>query len=190
MLTRAFRVLLLALPMVAAPLAAQSAQAYGVQLSALFTSITAGGTSVAGAGAEVQQRFNRAYASEGFGAVSIGLGAQYSVHSKIRDRLRIAGMFVEPRWVPPTGSETVFPYVSARLAVLRMSGSFEFAESGSALGSGFGLGGGVAVRLSQTVNLDAGAQLVRQQFGTISVLTFKPFTTYTAKIGVTIGYPR
>ncbi len=169
---------------------AQSAQPFAVQLSAFFTTINAGKSNVAGAGAELQQRFSRVYASEKFGALSLGVGGQYSVHSKVNDKLKIAGVFLEPRWVPPTGSATVFPYLSARLALQRMQGVFQFAEGGSTSGSGYGAGGGVALRLSSRMNLDAGAQLIRQQFGTIGVVTFKPFTTYTAKIGVSFGYPK
>lgn len=70
-------------------LAAQNAQPYAAQLSALFTTIRAGNSDVAGAGVEVQQRFNRLYATEAIGAVSLGLGGQYTVHTKVQDRLSI-----------------------------------------------------------------------------------------------------
>ncbi len=169
---------------------AQSAQPYAVQVSALFTTITAGNSSVSGAGIEVQPRFSRLYATESFGALSLGIGGQYTVHAKVRDRLRIAGLFAEPRWVPATGSTTLFPYLSARLAVQRLTGVFQFAEGGSTWGSAFGAGGGLAIKLTRRSNLDAGVQLVRQQFGTIGVLTFRPFTTYTAKIGLSMGFTR
>ncbi len=169
---------------------AQSAQPYAAQLSAMFTTIQAGNATVSGAGIELQQRFNRLYASERFGALSLGIGGQYTVHTKVRDELRITGVFVEPRWVPATGTKRIFPYLSARLAVQRLRGSFQFAAGGNTTGSAFGGGGGVAVKLARQINLDAGAQLVRQQFGTIGVLTFRPFTTYTAKVGISLGYPR
>ncbi|MES3033499.1 MAG: hypothetical protein V4813_05830 [Gemmatimonadota bacterium] len=178
------------LALAASTAGAQNAQAYAAQLSAFFTTIRAGNTNVSGAGVEVQQRFNRIYATEGFGAVSLGIGGQYTVHTKVRDRLQIAGVFVEPRWVPATGSSSVFPYLSARLAVQRMKGTFQFAEGGSSLGSAFGAGGGIAFKLSRSVNIDAGAQLVRQQFGAIGDVEFRPFTTYTAKVGISLGYPR
>ncbi len=169
---------------------AQSAQPYAVQVSALFTTITAGNTSVSGAGVELQPRYSRLYATETFGALSLGIGAQYSVHAKVRDRLKIAGLFAEPRWVPATASSTLFPYLSARLAIQRLTGVFQFAEGGSTWGSAFGAGGGLAVKLTRRTNLDAGVQLVRQQFGTIGALTFRPFTTYTAKIGISMGFTR
>ncbi len=170
--------------------AAQSAQAYAAQASALFTTIRAGTTTVSGAGVELQQRFSRLYATESFGALSLGIGLQYTVHSKVQDRLKIAGIFLEPRWVPATGSSRFFPYLSARLAAQRMTGEFQFAEGGQANGSAVGAGGGLAIRLSRQVNLDAGAQLVRQQFGSIGALSFRPFSTYTAKVGISLGYPR
>jgi hypothetical protein len=169
---------------------AQSAQAYAAQASALFTTIRAGTTTVSGAGLELQQRFSRLYATESFGALSVGIGVQYTVHSKVQDQLKIAGLFLEPRWVPATGSSRFFPYLSARLAAQRMTGEFQFAEGGRSNGSALGAGGGLAIRLSRQANLDAGVQLVRQQFGSIGVLSFRPFSTYTAKIGISLGYPR
>jgi hypothetical protein len=175
---------------VAQPMAAQSAQPYAAQISALFTTIRAGGASLGGTGVELQQRFSRVYATETFGALSIGIGGQYTVHAKVKDRLNIAGIFVEPRWVPATGSSKVFPYLSARIAFQRLAGDFQFADDGSANGSALGAGGGLAVRVTRMINLDAGVQLVRQQFGSIGVLTFRPFTTYNAKIGASFGYPR
>ncbi len=169
---------------------AQNAQPYAAQLSAFFTTIRAGSDNVPGVGVELQQRLNRLYATESFGALSLGLGGQYTVHSKVRDRLQIAGVFVEPRWVPATGSVNVYPYLSARLAVQRMTGEFQFAEGGNSYGTAFGVGGGLAVKITRRINIDAGAQLVRQQFGDIGVLQFAALTTYTAKIGVSVGYPR
>lgn len=182
--------LVAAISLSAGPLSAQSAQPYGVQAGALFTTIQAGTTRVSGAGVELQQRFNRLYATESFGALSLGVGVQFTVHAKGNDELEIRGLFVEPRWVPPISLGTLFPYLSARLALQQLHGTFQFAEGGSALGSAFGAGGGVAVRVSRRINLDAGAQLLRQQFGNIGPLTFRPFTTYNAKIGVSLGYPR
>jgi hypothetical protein len=184
------RRLLLWCAFLAAPLRAQSAQPYAAQLSALFTTIQAGTTTVSGAGVELQQRFSRVYASESFGALSLGIGGQYTVHKKVKDKLQIAGIFIEPRWVPPVSIGCVYPYLSARLAAQRMKGEFQFAEDGSANGSAFGAGGGVAIRVASMINIDAGAQLIRQQFGNVGALAFKPFTTYTAKIGISLGYPR
>lgn len=173
----------------AAPvLQAQSAQPFGVQLSALFTTIQTGSTRVAGSGVELQQRFNRLYTDEGFGALSLGIGAQFTVHTKAEDRLGIVGLFLEPRYVPPTSSGRFFPYLSARLALQRVSGEFQFADGGSSVGTAYGAGGGFAVRLSRRTNFDVGVQLVRQQYGSIGSVRLEPFNTYTAKVGVSLGY--
>jgi len=171
---------------------AQNAQPYAAQFSALFTTIRTGSANTGGAGVELQQRFNRLYATERFGAVSLGVGGQFTTHTTLllRDRLRIAGVFVEPRWVPATGLVDVFPYLSARLAVQRLTGDFRFTESGGSFGAALGVGGGLAVKLTRRINIDAGAQLIRQQFGDIGAQQFDPFSTYTAKIGVSVGYPR
>jgi hypothetical protein len=184
------RVALLLFTIAIRPAAGQSAQRYAAQISAMTTTIRTGGTTVSGAGVDVQQRFSRIYSTETFGALSLGLGAQYSVHAKVRDRLRILGAFVEPRWVPPTSSTTLFPYVSVRAGVQRMAASFQFANSGSTLGTSVGAGGGVAVRVTRTVNVDAGLQYVRQYYGSIGTVTFKPFSTYNARLGVSVGYPQ
>ena len=177
---------------VATSLRAQSAQPFSLQLAALFTTIRASstGSSIPGAGVEPQLRFNRLIASEKYGAISLGIGGQYTVHTKVKDKLTIAGVFLEPRWVPATSSNRIFPYLSARLAVLHMNGEFQFAAGGSSTGSGFGAGGGLAIRVTRMVNLDAGVQLVQQRFGKIGTVTFRPFATYTAKIGASLGFPQ
>lgn len=161
---------------------AQSAQPYSLQLAALFTSFNNGGTNVGGVGVEPQFRLNRLYSTDDFGALSLGIGGQFTSHSRNGDNLRITGVFLEPRWVPALKSNTIFPYLSARLSLLQQSNNF---EAPSSSGSGFGAGGGVAIKLTRTVNLDGGVQLVRQKLG-----EFDGFTTYTAKVGFSMGFPR
>lgn len=174
---------------IAAPVSqAQSAQPFAVQVSALFTTIQTGSVRIAGSGVELQQRFNRLYADEDFGAVSLGVGAQFTVHTKAEDRLGIVGLFLEPRYVPPTSSGRFFPYLSARLAVQRVSGEFQFAEGGSSFGTAYGAGGGFAVRITRRTNFDVGVQLTRQQYGEIGSVRLDTFNTYTAKVGVSLGY--
>ena len=181
----------LVLSCVSTPLRAQSAQPFSLQLAALFTTIRASnsGSSVAGTGVEPQLRFNRLLTSEKYGALSLGIGGQYTVHTKVQDKLTISGVFLEPRWVPATSFSRVYPYLSARLSLLHMKGEFQFAEGGTSSGNGIGAGGGLAIRLTRTVNLDAGIQLVQQSFSKIGTVTFRPFATYTAKIGATFGFP-
>ncbi len=161
---------------------AQSAQPYSLQFAALFAGFDNGGANVGGVGVEPQFRLNRLYSTDGFGALSLGIGGQYTSHSRGGDNLKISGLFFEPRWVPALKSNTIFPYLSARLAFLRQSNNFETPTSS---GTGFGAGGGVAIKLTKTINLDAGVQLVRQKLG-----NFDGFTTYTAKVGASVGFPR
>jgi hypothetical protein len=184
---RAHRAALVAATLAPCALAAQSAQRFGVQVAALFTEIDRDGQVIRGAGIEPQFRFNRLVSTESLGALSLGIGAQLTSHTKGNDELRILGAFVEPRWVPPLPSTTIFPYLSGRVALLRVDGSFVFAPSGQSWGSAYGAGGGVVVRLSRTVNLDVGAQLLRQRFGDVGIVRFRPFTTYAAKAGLSIG---
>ncbi len=177
----------------APPIHAQSAQPYSVQLAVLFTSFKNGGSSIGGTGVEPQFRLNRLYSTESFGALSLGIGGQYTTHSSSGQTLTISGLFLEPRWVPAAiRSNNVAPYLSARLAFLRQSNNFGSSSSGS----GFGGGGGLAIKLTKTTNLDAGVQLVRQSFGDFKVngasqtSSFVPFTTYAAKVGISLGFPR
>jgi len=176
----------------ATPILAQSAQKYALQLAVLSTSIGVGtgATSTGGIGFEPQIRFNRLVSREGF-AISLGLGGQYTKHSAGGDELNISGVFLEPRFVPVIGSSSIFPYLSGRLALLRQSSNFGTNSGGYA----FGAGGGIVIKLSKTVNLDGGAQLVRQKLGDFTFSDgdpgqFNPFTTYAAKVGLNFGFPR
>ncbi len=171
---------------------AQSAQKYAFQLAVLSTSIGvgSGATSTQGIGVEPQLRFNRFYVTESFG-ISLGVGGQYTSHTAGNDELNIRGLFLEPRFVPVLGSSKIFPYLSGRLATLQQTSNFGTSSGGYAFGGGAGL----VIKLSARFNLDAGAQLVRQQFSDFSFTdgsagSFNPFTTYAAKIGFNYGFPR
>lgn len=185
--------LLLALSVLAsAPrVGAQSAQKYALQFSVLGTSFQGSdGSNIGGQGFEPQFRFNRVYASESFGALSIGIGGQYTQHSSGGDELTITGAFLEPRWVPNTSSTRFFPYLAGRLAALQQSNNFGTSSGGYAVGAGAGL----AVKLTRTVNLDGGVALVRQKFGDFTLDggvpgSFNAFNTYAAKVGASFGFP-
>ena len=169
---------------------AQSAQAHSAQIAALVTTIRPGTGSITGAGIEPQFRFNRIYSTEKSGAISLGIGAQYTLHSGSRDRMQVAGVFVEPRWALPFSAGCAYPYVAARFAALHVVGEFRDSPDGGTNGVSVGVGPGVAFRLTPTANLDAGVQLSHQQFGSIGAVRFGGSTTYAAKVGVTIGLPR
>ncbi len=178
----------------AASLHAQGAQKYGFQLSVLSTSIGVGTESTGGFGLEPQFRLNRLYRSASSGVVSLGIGAQWTTHSSGADEITITGAFVEPRWVPVLPYERVFPYLSGRVAVLNQSNNFGTSSSGLA----YGAGGGLAYVVNRRVNIDAGVAIIRQSFGDFTFTRdglsgaggFDPFTTYAAKLGVSVGFPR
>lgn len=182
----------LALGAAKAPLHAQGAQPFGLQLSLLSTSIRIGsGTAASGGiGFEPQLRFNRLLRSER-GVLSLGLGGQWTTHTSGVDEITITGGFVEPRWVPALPYERVFPYVAGRVAVLNQSNNFGTSSSGLA----YGAGGGLAFVVNRRLNIDAGVTLVRQQFGDITLTrsglsgtgSFPTVTTYAAKIGFSLG---
>ena len=174
---------------------AQGAQKFGAQLSLLGTSIeTANGSRSGGVGLEGQFRINHLYRSTSSGVISLGFGGQWTDHKSGQDEITITGAFVEPRWVPPLPFERVFPYVAVRLAALNQSNNFGTSSSGAA----FGAGGGIAFVLNPHINIDAGVALVRQSFGDFTFTrsgltgtgTFDPFTTYAAKIGLSVGFPK
>ena len=169
---------------------AQSAQPHSAQIAALVTTIRPGTGSITGAGIEPQFRFNRIYSTENSGAISLGIGAQYTVHSGTRDRMQVAGIFVEPRWALPFSAGCAYPYVAARVAALHVAGEFRDSPDGGTNGVSVGVGPGVAFRLTSTTNLDAGLHLAHQRFGSIGTVPFGGSTTYAAKVGVTIGLPR
>ena len=169
---------------------AQSAQPHSAQIAALITTIRPGTGSITGAGIEPQFRLNRVYSTENSGAISLGIGAQYTLHSGSRDRMQVAGLFVEPRWALPFSAGCAYPYVAARLAALHVVGEFRDSPDGGTNGVSVGAGPGVAFRLTPTANLDAGVQLSHQRFGSIGTVHFGGSTTYAAKIGITLGLPR
>lgn len=173
----------------AAPAAAQSAQAVSLQVSGLAGAITFRDTLQFGAGAEAQIRFNRVLASDG-GVLSIGVGAQYTHHSfAAGQRFDVTGEFLEPRYAFALSSERFFPYLSARIAVLRQTSNVVDASNGFAAGAGAGFG----YALGRNLNLDVGAAVLVQQFGHTTITAsrqpyaFGTMPGYALKIGLSIG---
>jgi hypothetical protein len=184
---RLFAAALLACPAI---LAAQSSQAYAVQISAFGTGIVVRDGVLTGYGVEPQFRINHV-AEPSAGVLSIGLGGQYTTH-KSGDgfTLKVMGAFVEPRLVIRTNQKTVFPYLAARVAIMQQSSDFLSTTSGYA----FGGGGGLAIKLTPSINLDAGVAILYQSFAdaktsTNVVYTFGALASYAAKIGLNIGFP-
>jgi hypothetical protein len=179
-----------ALALVSRDGSAQSKQPYSVQASVLATAINFNDRNVGGVGVEAQVRANRLAVSPR-GILSAGLGVQATSHSSGSQRVDLRGVFFEPRYAFVLQSDRWFPYVAARLAVLRQSGNFATASNGF----GAGAGGGVVVALSPRVNLDFGGAAIRQSFGDVTrtgsgqgiPARFEPFFGYALKAGVNLG---
>lgn len=140
---------------------AQSAQAFSVQVSGLYAGLfgNANATLKSGFGAEAQLRYTP-------GAVSIGGGFQWTHHNTTTAGvpLKLYGVFIEPRYVIPTRSNTVAPYVSSRISVLKQDISdAQFRVKAS--GFTGNLGGGFLFRAGSRMNVDVGASFGYTHFG-------------------------
>jgi hypothetical protein len=171
--------------LLAAPLTAQSAQRWSVQVSGLGVGVfgKAYDGLENGYGFEAQARVTPSLWSYGF-------GLQYSAHGLSGDgfdeSVGLTGVFFEPRRVFDIGSARVAPYMSGRLSYLRQSADLDVTLSRltrsaepvslslqqrratlalSASGFQGNVGGGVLVRMSPRVNLDLGATLGLIRFG-------------------------
>jgi hypothetical protein len=147
--------------MLSRDLQAQSAQPYSLQASGLFNAILGGlFTNLQdGWGAEAQFRYTP-------GALSVGAGFQLTHHgleARVEDALLYGG-FIEPRYRIYAGSNVVAPYLSARLALLKMG----FTGGDLSLSSMFvqlNGGAGLLFRLGSRLNLDLGASFGYDQLG-------------------------
>jgi hypothetical protein len=153
--------LILALGIAPVKLAAQSAQAISVQVSALYNGVYGDVFSGvrSGYGAEGQIRYTP-------GALSIGAGFQYTTHdvAEQMEDIRFYGGFLEPRYRIYTGSNVLAPYVSARLSLLKAGfsgGDLDLDSSFIQLNGG----GGLLYRLGPRVNLDLGATFGYDRLG-------------------------
>ena len=175
-----------ALVVLALPAFAQSAQPWSVQGSVLVDNQNINGKLISGAGFEGMLRYTPS-------VWSVGLGYQYSTHSSNGETLNLSGVFVEPRYALDIGSDRVAPYLAGRVGILKQSSTLRVAGDVSSNGTAFGGGAGFLIRASKTVNFDIGAAFVQQSFGDAkgngnTTVTFKSFTGYVAKGGISIGF--
>jgi hypothetical protein len=168
----------------------QSAQRYSVQVSAALSTIQPDARAIPGAGIESQFRFNRIYSTEDFGAISLGVGAQGTVHSSGREQYQIIGVFLEPRWALPFSAGCAHPYLASRIGAMHVKADFSSLANDASNGFIFGAGAGIAFRVTRTMNLDVGAQLIRQQISPISGVNFSHNLTYDGRMGITFGVPK
>ena len=160
------------------PTSAQMGSRVSVQASGLASVPFGGGLSEvsAGAGFEAQLRYT-------ISAFSIGGGFEKSWHSiKGTERtVQLTGAFVEPRYVLDTGSESVAPYLSARLAVSQTR--FEVQRlTDNASGFTANVGAGLLFILGSQTNLDVGFSVGAKDLGT-AIVPSDPPTTFDLGTG-------
>ena len=170
---------------------AQSAQLISVQGSALYESVQGDAfqwrldeSLPAGYGGEVQLRFTP-------GTLSWGGGLQGTTHSWTDQgdkwNLRMIGIFLEPRYTLP-GTASLYPYLSARLALTTLKLKIAGEEIGDASGQTVNGGGGVLVRLTPRMNLDVGATFGYTKFGDFdATIQTGSGTNLIARVGLAIG---
>jgi hypothetical protein len=118
-----------------------------------------------GAGWEAQLRLNPS-------AFSIGAGVENTFHKRLTGQdIVLLGGFLEPRYVLDIGSDNAVMYLSGRAAISQIKIKQNAVE---ATGTGYTLngGGGLLFRLSDRVNLDAGATLGYKDLGSITIGSF------------------
>lgn len=183
--------------LVTASAAAQSAQLFSVQGSALYENVQGHAfqwrlneSLPAGYGGEAQLRYTP-------GTLSLGGGVQGTTHdwndSQNNDwNLRTIGVFLEPRYVLPA-SARLGPYLSARLALTSLKLKVGDADIGDATGKTINGGGGVLVALSPRINLDVGGSFGYTNFGEFTQnnaptgLSTGSGTNFIARVGLAIG---
>ncbi len=165
---------------------AQSAQPWSIQASVLGADLNINGDVIGGVGVEAMFRYTPA------SSWSIGVGYQYTHHTKGSDALDLSGGFIEPRYAIDIGSDRFAPYIAGRLAVLNESSDFPGLGTFSSAGLAFGVGAGLLIKASTRVNIDIGAAIVEQSFSDAhtgnSTITFPSFTGYILKAGVSFGF--
>jgi len=142
-----------------------------------------------GFGAEAQVRYTPS-------AFSFGVGFQWTTHSThIFDSIpvqfptisfvdepsvQLYGVFFEPRYTININSNSIAPYVSARLSGLKVKNEVSITDgtetvtlTSTATGVAINGGGGILVRLSSRINLDAGVTVGYISFGDLT-LEFTP----------------
>lgn len=186
--TRIFAAALFLLAALASPASGQSAQMFSLQVSGLTLYPFGGGLANVdvGFGWEAQLRINPS-------AFSLGAGAEQTFHGIVgvegRDIIMLGG-FLEPRYVFDIGSDNAVLYLSGRAALSQITlkqGDFESSGTGYTLNGG----GGLLFRLSDRVNLDAGATIGYKDLGVLDL----PVGTYdlgtgsnvVGRIGLAIG---
>lgn len=138
--------------------AAQTAQRFSIQLSALGVQLTGEPNEdlAFGGGGELQVRWNPS-------AFSIGIGGQTTRHELDRVGITFKGGFIEPRYILTAIGESVGLYASGRLMTLDATfeaAGFERKIEGFAVSGG----GGLLIRLGGRLNLELGVTAGKEYY--------------------------
>jgi hypothetical protein len=146
---------------------AQSAQMVSLQFSGLAMYPFGGSMDAVdvGAGWEAQLRLNPS-------AFSIGAGVEQTFHKRLTGQdMTLLGGFIEPRYVIDIGSNSAVMYLSGRAAISQVKFT-QGNQTNSGTGYTLNGGGGLLFRLSDRVNLDAGATLGFKDLGEMTIGSF------------------
>jgi len=150
---------------------AQTRSTWSVQGSALLAGL--GGSAYSGidpgAGFEIQARRKITP------TFSLGCGFQGTYHTftKFQGDVKIQGLFCEPRQIIDIGSESIFPYISARGSILQMNQSDNTGFDASATGVTANVGGGFMIPFGNPASqhptlLEFGASAGYTSFGDLT----------------------
>ena len=184
MLRRTLLATCLGITVAANAVAAQTAQRWSVQLSALgveLTSVDANNQLRFGGGIELQARYNPS-------ALSIGLGFQTTRHRLQNDVLArsltvtYTGGFIEPRLILGSLGDFLAFYAAARFMVL--SAKFEVTGVETKVdGAAIAGGGGVLIRITDRINAELGATAGKEYYNRNT----ENGTTIVTRLGVALG---
>src|SRR5687767_793451 len=176
--------------------AAQVRSPISIQASALYENVYGDAAQwrvdealPAGYGVEGQIRYTPS-------ALSFGGGVQWATHSWTDSggdsNLSLLGVFLEPRYVLPA-TDRIGPYLSARLALTKLTLKIADEEIGTATGQTLNGGGGILFSISPNLALDVGATFGYTNFGDLenngspTGLKTGKGTNLIARIGLAIG---
>lgn len=158
MLRRVIVGLVLTLPLCWTEAAAQTAQPFSIQASALGAQLTAieNEDLAFGGGGEIQFRWNPS-------AFSIGAGFQTTRHELEPNHVTFSGGFLEPRYVLGAVGNSVAIYASGRL--MRLTAEFLILDTEISIdGTAVSGGGGILIRLGSRVNADLGLTVGKEWY--------------------------
>ena len=184
MLGRALLATCLGIFAVAQTAAAQTAQRWSIQLSALgveLTSVDADNQLRFGGGIELQARYNPS-------ALSIGFGFQTTRHTLANEQLArnltvtYTGAFVEPRLILGSLGDLLAFYAATRFMLL--NAKFDVANVETKVdGAAFAGGGGLLIRITDRINAELGATAGKEYYNRNT----EDGTTIVTRLGVALG---